>query len=36
VLTYAGEIDGDTMTGDVEFDFDGQTRTTKFEAKRTN
>lgn len=35
ILNYKGEVDGDTITGDVEFDFDGQTRSTTFEAKRS-
>lgn len=34
VLGYKGEVAGDKITGDVEFEFDGQTRSTKFEAKR--
>jgi hypothetical protein len=34
VLNYKGTLDGDTLKGDVEFDFNGDTRTTTFEAKR--
>ncbi|MBX9789210.1 MAG: hypothetical protein K2Y37_09875 [Pirellulales bacterium] len=34
VLNYKGTLDGDTMKGEVEFDFGGETRTTTFEAKR--
>ena len=34
VLNYKGKLDGDTLKGEVEFDFGGETRTTTFEAKR--
>ncbi|MGD9648630.1 MAG: hypothetical protein AB7U73_23165 [Pirellulales bacterium] len=34
VLNYKGVVEGDLLKGEVEFDFNGDTRSTTFEAKR--